>query len=293
MAFDFAEALLKFAAPRLRAAGYEYQDALRDRSVLYGFCRNLKGDIQALIFFQKHQYNESPVGYEFTVNLVRCQTKDLTHWERGRYEGFLNNRLPWVLWFIYELRIYPSSDHWWTCANEGQVRDELVDAVDKMVWYGIPWLEDLNSRVPDIPDALIAQFREMLLKIVVPSLSELGYQEIQCKGKSRFCFGKQVLGDFCTFVAFELRGSPPRFANLTFDVLLLRRWSSQPWYSLSPDTWFGSLGLLLWKQYGLRKTPFRYFDWDYSSKEELERQLEDALSKIELVAIPWLEDLSP
>jgi hypothetical protein len=265
VAFDFAEALLKFAAPRLKAAGYEYRDALQDRSALYGFCKNLKGDIQALIFFQRHQYNESPVGYEFTVNLVRCQTKDLTHWERGRYEGFLNNRLPWVLWFIYELRIYPSSDHWWTCANESQVRDELVDAVDKIEWYGIPWLEDLNSRVPDIPDALIAQFREMLLKIVVPSLSELGYQEIQCKGKSRFCFGKQVLGDLCTFVAFELRGSPPRFANLTFDVLLLRRWSSQPWYSLSPDTWFGSLGLLLWKQYGLRKTPFRYYDWDYSS----------------------------
>jgi hypothetical protein len=290
--FDFEQVLLEYIAPRLEAADYQYGDALRDRNILYGFCRNLKGDIQALIFFQRQQYEERPVGHGFTVNLVRCKTKDLTQWHRGHYEGFLNQRLRWVLWYVYELRLYAYSDHWWTPADENRVREELADAIDKVEQYGIPWLEDLNSRIPGMPETLVAQFHKELLRIVVPDLRELGYQEVECERRCWFCFGKQVVEDYSAFVAFEVRGSPPRFENPMFDVLLLRRWSKQPWHSLSPGTSFGSLGLLLWEECGLRKGPYRYYDWEYSTREELERQLEDALEKIKDIAIPWLENLS-
>jgi len=288
---EFKEALSKFAAPRLRAAGYEYDDALRDRDLMYGFRKPLGDDVHAIIFFQRQQYEERPVGHGFTVNLVRCKTPNPAQWHRGGYEGFLNERLPAVLWFVHGLRIYPYSDHWWTPAKEEEIEAQLADALDKLERYGIPWLEDPKSRIPGMPEVRLAEFREALLKIASPELQQFGYRAIDCEDYP-FCFGREVF-DLTAFIVFVLGGNPPDFERLVFHVMLFRNKGSEPScdiYQGYEGALYQSLGVLLWKRAGLRIGPYRYIDWEYSSQKELERQLKDAVEKIKDYAIPWLED---
>lgn len=284
---EFKEALLNFAAPRLRAAGYEYDDALRDRDLMYGFRKHLGDDIYAIIFFERHQYEERPVGHGFTVSLVRCKTTNPAQWYRGSYEGFLNWRLPAVLWFIYGLRIYPYSDHWWTPAKEEEIKAQFADALDKLEGYGIPWLEDPKSRIPEMPEARLAEFREALSKIVFPEVQQFGYQAVDCEDYP-FCFGRKVFDDLTAFIVFVLGGSPPDFERLMFDVRLFRNRGNEPRYDLYQGyegALYQSLGGLLWIKRGLQVGHF----WEYSGQEELEKQLKDVVEKIKGYAIPWLE----
>lgn len=286
----FKEALLKFAAPRLGAAGYEYDDALRDRDLMYGFRKHLGDDIHAIIFFERRQYEERPVGYGFTVSLVRCKTTNPAQWYRGDYdyEGFLNWRLPAVLWFVYGLgNIYSYNDHWWTPAREEEIEAQFADALDKLERYGIPWLEDPKSRIPGIPDAKLAEFREALLKIVSPELQRFGYRAMDCEVYP-FCFARKVFDDLTAFIVFELGGSPPDFERLQFDVVLFRNRGDEPRYDLYQGyegALYRSLGGLLWIKCGLQIGHF----WEYSGQEELEKQLRDVVEKIKNHAIPWLE----
>lgn len=46
---NFRQALAQFAEPGLTALGYEYDEVLREKNVLYGFERNLGGDIWGLL----------------------------------------------------------------------------------------------------------------------------------------------------------------------------------------------------------------------------------------------------
>jgi hypothetical protein len=288
---DFKQGLLEFAGPRLRAVGYEYDDALRDRDLTYGFRKPLGGDVHALILFQRQQYEERPRGLGFTINLIRCKTSDPAQWHLGGYEGFLNQRLSAVLWLVYGLRIYSNIDHWWIPVREEEIETQFADALDKLEKYGIPWLKDPKSKIPGIPDARLAEFREALSKIVSPILQQFGYRAMDSK-EHPFCFGRKVFDDLTAFIIFRLSGSPPGFERLVFYIDLFRNRGSEPRYDFGQG-YEGvlslSLGGLLWKKAGLRIGPYRYVDWEYSSREELENQLEDAAEKIKDYAIPCLE----
>lgn len=295
--FDFKKALLDFVAPRLRAIGYEYDDALRDRELVYGFWKHLGDDIHALILFERQQYEERPVGHGFTISLVRCKTTDLAQWHRSGYdyEGFLDWRLPIVLSLVYGLgSAHSYDDHWWIPAKEEEIEAQFADALDKLERYGIPWLEDPKSKIPGIPDTRLTEFREALLRIVSPELQQSGYRAMDCEANP-FYFGRKVSDDLTAFIVFEL-GGDPGYGRLVFNVLLSRNRGSEPRYGLyqgCAGALYESLGVLLWKKAGLRIGPYRYVSWEYSRQEELEEQLKDAIEKIKDYAIPWLETPTP
>jgi hypothetical protein len=291
---NFRQALMKFAAPRLRELGYEYSDVLKDRNIIYGFHKRIGNHIQTIILFQRHQHREHASGYGFTVDLVRCKTDTIEQWHQGWYEGALRVRLGSVLQFVYSLDI-PHYDYWWNPINDDQLRRTFQDVLDKLERYGIPWLEDLESRDPwKLSVVQQHTFSEALSQLVAPDLELLGYEVIkETMGESPPYFMKKLWGTLYASVIFQLGKQSPDSSTLAFEVLLFRKGSKNPFDPawMSREDWLDMrLGELLWEVYNLRIYPSEFIQWEYSHKAELEAQLRDALDKVKRYAIPWLED---
>jgi hypothetical protein len=143
----FELVLIQIAEPRLESLGYAYDTQLKDRDILFGFSKRLDKGIFAIIEFQRHQYEEEPWGWGFRVNLIRSKTEKPAKWDEGHYPGYLNERLSFLIWVEYSLRIYPGPDHWWEAANVDGFETQLLDALGKIEQFGIPWLEDPESRM--------------------------------------------------------------------------------------------------------------------------------------------------
>jgi hypothetical protein len=291
---NFRQALLKFAAPRLRVLGYEYSDALRDRSVVYGFHKRIGNDIQTIILFQRHQYEEHASGYDFTVELIRCKTDTIEQWHQGWYEGALRVRLGSVLLFVYGLQI-PHYDYWWNPANTEQLGETFQDVLDKLERYGIPWLEDPESQDPwKLSATQRSEFREALSQFVTPELEFLGYEMIEeTIGSLQSYYMKKLWENLNAFVIFQPGKQRPDSLRLAFDVLLCRKGSKNPldpaW--MSHEDWLDiRLGELLWEVYDLRIYSSEFVQWEYIRQEELGARLKDALDKVKRYAVPWLED---
>lgn len=121
-----------------------------------------------LVFFRKHlvetiytfvcfeiswqvmdPYATWPVHY--TVTLWRNKGK---HPRRGHGEGesfyanWLYLDLSFLLWSILDVKVLSGLYHKWASSSTQQLRSQLSDVGEKLVQYGIPWLEDLGSRNP-------------------------------------------------------------------------------------------------------------------------------------------------
>jgi hypothetical protein len=276
----------------LRALGYEYDDALRDRNIIYGFHRYLGNDVRAIILFQRHQYEADAVGYKFTVELVRCKTANIGQWHQGIYEDSIGARLGHVLWFVYSLRIYAEYDQWWTPTDAQECTAAFTDVLDKLERYGIPWLEDPQSRnIGEPPARDWDRFREALQRIASPELEMLGFEAKEdSRRKSHPYFVKKIQGNLHVFVVFSQRQRPDS-PQLAFDVLLFRKETTDPFGEYRGNWLQATLGELLWNTYGLRIYPSEFAEWEYGSREELEEQLKAVLDTVKKYAIPWLEDL--
>jgi hypothetical protein len=292
----FEEALLKNAAPRLKAQGYEYDPALRDGDMLFGLRKQLGDDVQVVIQFQLTR-----TGDAFTVNLIRAKTNDIQPRLYGGYEGALGGRLSHVLWFVHQLRTHSQSEHWWAAGSCEELQASLVDVVDQLKRYGIPWLEDPRARKPwEMPTHRGAEFRSALQLIVAPELDRLGYRletQLLAWDYPYPYFVKPLVDDELAFIEFRQVYSldPDRFE---FDVRLQRKWSRDP-LNVAESSTAGqqmSLGQLVWMAQGSPSAAqdsiaaAKSLTWYYRNRSELEAQLLAALEQVERHGIVWLED---
>jgi hypothetical protein len=298
---DFEATLQQIVAPRLQTRGYKYESALQDGDVLFGFQKDLGDAVRALIQFQRHRRAAQAIGGEFTVNLLRVKAFDLQPRTFGGYPGALGARLSHVLWYVYDLQLYPQSIYWWPAATSEELAASLNEVVDQLLEYGLPWLEDPHGKRPwEMPTHRGREFREALYEIVAPELQQSGY-----RAETRYLtddypysyFVKVLPEGLHAFVEFQQTYSldPEHFE---FDVRLQRKQPSDP-FEFGGDFryWLKtSLGQLLWQRQGDPGIEFDPFElaqamlWQYADRAELHDRLRDALDKVKRYAIPWLED---
>ena len=292
----FEEALLETVAPRLRAPGYEYDPALREEDMLFGLRKQLGDEVQSVIQFQLTR-----TGDAFTVNLIRARSRDIQPRLYGGYDGALGGRLSHVVWFVHQLRIYSQPEHWWAAGSAAELEASLVDAVDQLKRYGLPWLEDPQARKPwEMPIHQGAEFRSALQRCVAPELDRLGYrsetQPLAWDYPYPY-FVKPLAEDGLAFIEFRQIYSldPDRFE---FDVRLQRKWSRDP-LDLAGSQGAGqcaSLGQLLGQLQEAQAAAHhpiaaaKSLTWYYRNRSELEAQLLAALEQVKRHGIVWLED---
>src|SRR5438876_1609465 len=95
----FKQLLIRLAVSVLREQGYKFDPNSQGGDITYTFHKTLEDQSKGVILFQRQQLRERPVGYGFTIELIRGKTTDFVHWEE--YENALNLRLGQVLWYVY------------------------------------------------------------------------------------------------------------------------------------------------------------------------------------------------
>jgi hypothetical protein len=98
--------------------------------------------------------------FDFTVNLIRnsafCDNYVKTP-EYRRYQIY--QRLAPYLWidsaedpkYRDDWWVFPNTtDYWWHFLNAEELQLACLDALDKLLKFGIPYLEDLNSKPLEI-----------------------------------------------------------------------------------------------------------------------------------------------
>ena len=118
------------------------------------------------IGIQLSQHALPPFKREFTVDLSRRRDPEAT--SNVVYEG-LGTRLPQLLKYHFNVPIYIegygwwgeppdkedekpfvylSARHWWQFETQKEFEEQLANVLDLLLKYGIPWLEDPESRMP-------------------------------------------------------------------------------------------------------------------------------------------------
>lgn len=300
MITDFESSLLDQVAPRLKALGYAYDARLRVEDELFGFCKPLGHDVQAVIQFQR----QSGVTTDnFTVNLIRTQASEIQPRQYDAGAEAHAARLGYVLWYVYGLRDYPTSDWWWTMSDAAQHEAALRDAAEKIVRYGVPWLEDSAAPKPwEMPLQRVDEFSAAVQAVMALEMERLGYwlKQQSLPGDLPYCYFSKAMPDG-TYALIELQAiyslDPGEFI---FDVRLQRKADDDPlafngdyqhWRSIS-------LAQLVWQVRGpvplegLAVTSVTDLFWHYRDRAELDAQLVDALDQIKQIGCDWVEQIA-
>ena len=295
----FEEVLLQTVAPRLKALGYEYDRRWRSADELFGFHKAIGADVYAIVQFQRHH---AMTVDDFTVNLLRVRSGDIQPRLYGGYTGTRGARLGYVLWFVYQLHIYPQPDHWWAAQDAAELAAGLMDATEKLEQFGVPWLEDPQAHKPwEMPPHLGDEFVEAIRTILVPELQRLGYRFVQqqLSGQVPYVYLAKEMPDG-TYAFIEPQAvyslDPNKFE---FDVRLQRRANTDPltFGGHYGDWRSASLAQLAWQARGaplLETIPVskvKSLFWSYTTRSELDDQLNQALKQIKQAGIPWLEEV--
>ena len=290
MSNDFEAALLHIVAPRLQPLGYVYEAALRVDDEVFGFCKMLSHATQAVIQFQRQS---DPTLDRFTVNVLRGPADDNDVQARAA-------RLSYVLWFVYKRRDYAVSDHWWTASNSAQREAALLDAVEKIERYGIPWIEALDAPKPwEMPLSRAEEFGEAVQEVMAREMERLGYQAAcqSLSGNVPYCYFSKALPDG-RYALIELQAiyslDPAEFI---FDVRLQRRANRDPLAFDGNDEHGRSVSLAQF----IRQTrggssldrlavpDVKTLLWHYRDRAELDAQLIAALEQIKQFGCAWVE----
>lgn len=299
----FKQILLKEVAPALKALGYEYDDALRDRQLSFAFKRVGADGIHRTITYLRRQHEEKPVGFGFTIELYHTPGSRRIHgYELGH-----------LLWHAYGLRIDAEQTDWGSVADVQGLRRALGDSLRKLRQYGIPWLEDVNLRTPmDEAFDRAGAAGAAMLDVISPALAALGYEERAIPGVTHY-FVKELPGPRYAIVRFEIAPASrePASPELAFRVELQVGDSPDPphhtwiWTSLGELSWTEGgrcptqVSAEQWLQYTrvdargnhvkTARPPAQAFMWRFADHEELQRQLEDALCRLREYGLAWLE----
>ncbi len=288
----FKVTLLRTGVPRLKTHGYAYDERLRRGDELYGFGKPLGEDVQAIVQFQRHC---DAANGAFTINLTRTKTSEVEPRVYGGYAGSRGARLSSVLWFVYNLRLYPQPDQWWDGSESG-----FDDALDQFERFGLTWIEDPQSPKPwEMPVHRGQEFADSVREIVGLELERSGYRPAVklLAGHVPYLYFVKSAPDG-TYAFVEMQPAYSLDSNeFTFDVRLQRKASGDPFdFGGRYQQWrMASLGQLAWRARhvdAMGDVPLeeaKSLLWHYADQHELIDQLRDALDKIKQIGITWLE----
>lgn len=143
----FKRTVIKAVTPLLAPFGYHLDDAAQTVTHFL-FFEKLSLEEKGVKFFIGFQLGQHyiPPRRSFTVELRRCKG---SFFKPDRdYEKMIGWRLTSLIWNYYKLRLYPQPSYWWEFENDEELKVQLEDAVEKVIKYGIPWLEDPNAVPP-------------------------------------------------------------------------------------------------------------------------------------------------
>jgi hypothetical protein len=296
MSGDFETALLQIVAPRLLSLGYAYDATLCVDDEVFGFRKTLRQDTQVVVQFQRQA---NPALDRFTVNLLHGPM-DEAH---SRSYGGAHTRaarLGYVLWYVHGLHDYAVPDYWWTASDGAQREAALLDAVEQIAQYGVPWAEDADAPRPwEMPLSRAAEFGAALQAVMVREMEQLGYRlehQSLAGDLPYYYFSKALLNG--TYALIELQAiyslDPGEF---NFDVRLQHHADDDP---LAFDGNYGqwrsiSLAQLAWQTRGgapldrLAVSDVKNLFWRYRDRAELDAQLRDAMAQLKYIGCAWVE----
>lgn len=143
----FKRTVVRTVEPLLAPFGYKFNNAAQKYGDYLFFEKSSPDEVGVgfyIVFQLGHHY--IPPRRKFTVELQRNKG-DFYKPEHG-YEKTVRWRLGSLIFAYYKLNLYPFSDHWWEFENDVELKTQLEDAIEKLIEYGLPWLEDPNIVLP-------------------------------------------------------------------------------------------------------------------------------------------------
>lgn len=157
----FREALLDTVLPELELSGYEAREDPREKILHPYLAKSLEDGMNAFVVFvqgerrmiQHWERSDSHHSFFFEVRLFRKNREspldDIIDYTGESHVDWLDTTLSKLLWHTYGLCDYQSESVQWEYSSREELEEQLRDAVDKIKQYGIPWLEDPESRNPN------------------------------------------------------------------------------------------------------------------------------------------------
>jgi hypothetical protein len=127
----------------LNPPGYDFEGEI-------WFEKMLQEGIYIMIDFQPSGIEPGDF-LEFAINLTRNDYSYELRRKKHTLPGYcLDERLgPW-LWIKDRRDPEYRHDYWWHFINEDALEKACLDALDRLLKYGIPYLEDLSSESPKL-----------------------------------------------------------------------------------------------------------------------------------------------
>lgn len=147
----------RIGVEKLGKFGYEPVELPQFRgSRTYFLRKELKDNIFVFIAFHQYMYvnvevNGEQLPREFDFRLWRNYGETPRQGynpSEKNMQNWLYLSLPQLLWFVLHLKIYDGPNYIWKYHDEVELADQLGDAFEKTIEYGIPWLEDPESKNP-------------------------------------------------------------------------------------------------------------------------------------------------
>ncbi len=110
-------------------------------NVMYEFESLVDAKVIKKVQFQRRQYNEIPISYSFTVNIYRIP---LVPNDSPDYQVPLFSRLADLIRYNFA-QTDEVEANWWEARNKEEFEVKLKDAIEKIIKYGIPWLDNPSS----------------------------------------------------------------------------------------------------------------------------------------------------
>jgi len=151
---DFQAALKKAVIPKLLPLGYQkmhLSEKWRGAPITF-FQKHLFENFYGYIQFQIAPWTPNPIGCEpmqrsFYLYLVRNIGEEPDPIPR-KYPFYLFMPVSYLLWNIFDFHKYESMYHEWNYLTKEELINQLEMATDDLLSFGIPYLEDLNSKNP-------------------------------------------------------------------------------------------------------------------------------------------------
>jgi len=146
----FKSIVAELVSPALSTLGYEIDfspPGYDDEGAIW-FEKKLQEGIYLVIDFQPRNIELNDFT-DFAVNLYRNDPRYQVYKNKQILPGYLLfDRL--ASWMWIEDRHHPEwqSDYWWHFLNEEELKGACSDVLNKLLKYGVPYLEDLNSISP-------------------------------------------------------------------------------------------------------------------------------------------------
>jgi hypothetical protein len=151
----FADTVKKIAGPQLRTYGY----ALINLENWKGsgdvfFQKNIYQDMQGFIQFSRSPWvvpvpNSTKSQRSFDVYLIRNKGDKPDTLRKSREDKYaLLLPIDYLLWDVLNVKKYKSRYFKWEYNDQVQLEEQLNRVIEDLTRYGIPWIDDLNSRNP-------------------------------------------------------------------------------------------------------------------------------------------------